>query len=140
MKLSKKVIAVAMLALVSFIMVKCVKAEGINLPDLIKKLPALNQSVLYSIPDAEFNYATSVTLVDLFNEKVKIDIGYSPEAEVLGLVSFKLIEVKNFIKFPILDLVEIEPYIWGGLNRIEDLKELGETDYGVGVKIISLKF
>ena len=115
-------------------------SEGINLPDLINKLPALNQSVIFSLDENKLDYASSVTLVKLWNDKISIDLGYSPSVEALGLVSFKLIEVKDYIKFPILDLVVIEPFVYAGARRIENLKEFGEWDYGVGCKIVSIKF
>ena len=112
----------------------------VNLPDLINKLPALNQSIIFSLDENKFDYASSVTLVQLLDKKISIDLGYSPSVEVLGLVSVKLVEVKKFITFPILDSVVIEPFVYVGARRIENLKEFGEYDYGVGVKLVSLKF
>ena len=112
----------------------------VNLPDLLTKLPALNQSLIFSLDENKFDYATSVTLVKLFNDKISIDLGYSPSVEVLGLVSIKLVEVKDYIKFPILDAIIVEPFVYAGSRRIENLKELGEYDYGCGVKLISLSF
>ncbi len=113
---------------------------AIDLPDLLGKLPALNQSLIFSLDENKFDYASSITLVQLLNKKISIDLGYSPSVEALGLISFKLINVKDYITFPILDLVTIEPFVYVGSKRIENLKEFGEYDYGVGVKLISVKF
>lgn len=115
-------------------------AEEVNLPNLLTKLPALNQSVIFSLDNSKFDYAPSVTLVQLWDKKISIDLGYSPSVEVLGLASFKLVEVKDYLDYPILKWVTIEPFIYAGVSRIENLKELGEYDYGVGVKVISIKF
>lgn len=112
----------------------------VNLPDLLKKLPALNQCLIFSLDESKLDYAVSTTLVKLWNEKISIDLGYSPSVEALGLVSFKLIEVKDYIQFPILKWIIIEPFVYLGFNRIEDLKELGQSTKGIGIKIISLKF
>jgi len=112
----------------------------VNLPDLVKKVPPLNQSVIFSLDENKFDYATSVTLVSLFDKKVNIDLGYSPRVEILGLVSFKLVEVKDIVTFPILDKIVIEPFVYVGSKRIENLKEFGEYSYGLGVKLVSLKF
>lgn len=112
----------------------------INLPDLLKKLPALNQSVIFSLDEYKFDYAVSTTLVKLWQERISIDLGYSPRVEALGLVSIKLVEVKNLITFPILDKIVFEPFIYFGMKRLENLKEPGQSTKGVGVKIISLKF
>lgn len=111
----------------------------INLPEIIENL-SLNQAIIFSLDENKVDYATSVTLVSLFNDKISIDLGYSPQVEALGLVSFKLYELKNIVKFPILDQIVIEPFIYAGSKRIENLKEFGEYSYGVGVKIVSLKW
>ena len=115
------------------------RAEG-SIKDIVDKIPALNQSVIFSLDKSEFDYAVSVTLVQLLNKKISIDLGYSPSAEVLGLISFKLINVKDYLTFPILDKAVIEPFVYVGAKRIENLKEFGEYDYGIGAKIINLKF
>ena len=112
----------------------------VNLPELLEKLPPLNQSVIFSLDENQFDYATSITLVSLFDKKINIDLGYSPRVEVLGLASFKLMEAKKYITFPILDKIVIEPFVYVGSRRIENLKELGEYDYGIGVKLVSLKW
>ena len=119
-------------------------ADDVNPIDYIKKLPALNQAVIFSLDDNEFQYATTVTLVSLLEDKIKVDFGYTPRQELIGLASFKLLEVKDYITFPILDLVEIEPFVYIGLDRIalnegnEDSNN--EIDYGLGVKLLSIKF
>jgi len=112
----------------------------INIPDLLTKIPENHQCLIYNINDAEFSYATTFTLVKVWKERISLDAGYSPSSEVLGAVSLKLIEIKDWIKFPILDLMEIEPMLWVGLDRIENFKDVGEINYGVGVKLIELKF
>lgn len=112
----------------------------VNLSNYLKKLTTINQGVIFSLADSSFDYSASVTLVSLFDKKINLDLGYSPKVEALGLASFKLIEVKDIITFPILDKAVIEPFIYFGTKRLKNLKELGEADYGVGVKIISLKW
>lgn len=124
----------------TFLGCKEAKADNLTISDYLKKLPSLNQSVIFSLTDSKFDYASSVTLLSVWNERISFDIGYSPAVEALGLVSFKLVEVKDYIKFPILDLVVIEPFIYAGIDRIEKFKDLGEFSYGVGVKVLSLKF
>lgn len=132
----------------SFIVILILLAMGLFQParaelgvsDLVSKLPALNQNIIFSLEDNTLDYAASVTLVSLFNSLINIDIGYSPKTQLLGLASIKLIEFKNIVKFPILDKMVVEPFVYVGTRRIENLTDPGEADYGVGVKIISLKF
>src|SRR3990167_8959868 len=102
------------------------RAEEINLPNLLAKIPAVHQSVIFSLDENKIDYAVSTTLVQLWNKKISIDLGYSPSVEALGLVSFKLMEVKDYVQFPILKWITIEPFVYIGTKRIENLKETGE--------------
>jgi len=138
----KKLLIGTIVCLMAIGIIGCKKPAfaEVNLPDLIKKVPPFNQSLIFSLDENKFDYATSITLVSLFDKKINIDLGYSPRVEVLGLVSFKLIEVKDMVTFPILDKIIIEPFVYVGSKRIENLKEFGEYSYGLGVKLVSLKF
>ena len=111
----------------------------INLIDELKKLPAINNALIYSFDDKDLQYASTITLATLLNEKIDIDIGWTPKQQLLGAVSFKLVEVKDYIKFPVLNWVVFEPMIYIGLDRLNS-DESPEIKYGLGVKIISLKF
>jgi hypothetical protein len=116
----------------------------ISVPDLINKIPENHQCLIYSISDSEFQYATTFTLAKVWKERISFDAGYSPSQEAIAAVSVKLIEVKDYIKFPILDLMEIEPMIWVGYDRIAigagNAKDNNEFNWGAGVKLIKLKF
>ena len=125
--------------IVCLITIGVARAE-INLSEQLKKIPAINQSILLNLTDSELDYASSVTLIQLFNKVISLDVGWSPRTQLLGLVSFKLIEVGKWITFPILDKLVIEPFIGYGFDRIEDLKDIGEGSLLIGAKILSVKF
>ena len=119
----------------------CKKAMAdVILSEELKKIPAIHQLILFNITDSKIEYASSVTLVQLFNKTTSIDIGWSPSQELLGLVSVKLVEVKDYLDYPILRWIVLEPFISYGFDRIENFKELGEGNLGVGAKLISIKF
>jgi len=130
------------LVLISLFFAVSVYAE-VDVPDLISKLPALNQAVIFSLDKNEFDYATTITVAE-FKERLKLDIGYTPEKELLALLSVKLVAVKDYLTFPVLDLIEIEPFVYVGLDRIAiglgNAKDNNEIDYGLGVKVLSIKF
>ena len=111
----------------------------LDLGTLVAKLPCLNQAVLYSYDDNQTKYAMSFTVMKLFNY-VKIDAMYVPSSEVGGLVSVKLFNVGKFIQFPLLEYVEFEPFVYAGVANIGGGGDLGEADWGAGVKLISIKF
>ena len=117
-----------------------VQAEEVNLPNLLGKIPALNQAVIFSLDRSEFQYATTVTIASVWEKRIKFDIGYTPSNEIIGLASVSLLKVKKYIDFPILDLVEIEPFLYAGTRRIETITDAGEYDWGVGCKLIAIKF
>jgi hypothetical protein len=128
------------LAVVFLMMCSVVRADEVNVPDWLSKLPGLNQAVIFSLDDNEFQYATTITLASLLKDRIKLDVGYTPKQELIGLASVKLVSIKDYITFPIIDKIEIEPFVYIGLDRMEDFKELGEYDYGLGVKILAIKF
>lgn len=120
--------------------VKPALASDINLPDTLAKIPGLNQAVIYSISDSKWDYATSITCVSLWKDRIKLDIGYTPRQELIGLASLKLISIKDYITFPILDKVEIEPFVYLGTKRLGITEAQNEFDWGCGVKILAVKF
>ena len=143
----KKLLAIGLIVcLITIGLMGCKKeikpalADEISFSDLLGKVPNLNQSIIFSLDEYRFDYAMSLTLIQIWNKKISFDIGYSPTVEALGLVSFKLINVKDYITFPILDLVTIEPFVYIGMNKIENFKEAGEFTKGIGIKLISIKF
>lgn len=133
-----------LLILLSFLFCLNASAE-INVIDELKKLPAVNNGVVYSLADSTFDYVSSVSVVSFLNEKIKVDAGWTPRQKLLALASFKLVSVKDYISFPILDQVSIEPLIYVGYDRVDFGGEKArqannEFDYGAGVKILSLSF
>lgn len=123
------------------LMASNVFAGDLKLTDWADNLPAMNQAVIFSLDNSKWEYASTITLVSfLKDDLIKLDAGYTPSQEIIALASIKLVNVGDYIKFPVIEKLTIEPFIYVGLDRIENFKELGEYDYGVGAKIISIKF
>lgn len=139
-------IILAIVVVGALIFASCNKAsaEEITLSDWLKKIPNIHQCFLYNVTDSEFGYASTVTVASLLKEKINIDVGYSPAQEVIGAVSVKLVEVKDYIKYPILDLLTLEPMFYVGWDRLSigpgNSKAGNEFSYGFGVKILDVKF
>ena len=129
-----------LIALIMSLSLLGIVRADVSIPDVLKKIPVNHQCLIYNLDEGSFDYATTFTLAKALKDKISFDLGYAPSSQLLGAVSVKLVEIKDFIKFPILDLMEIEPMLWIGINRIENFKDLGEYNYGVGVKLLSLKF
>lgn len=95
------------------------------------------QAVLYSFDQHDIHYGSLVTLVK--KGKVSLDVGYSPKQEMIGAISIDLLQMKDYVSIPILDLIKFEPCVYVGVDRIEqDLS--AEYDFGVGAKLLEVKF
>ena len=116
------------------------KAEGVSLIDELKKFPALNQCVIFSVDNKETQYASTITLASLFKERVNLDIGWTPKQEVITAISYKLVEVKDYINFPILKYIVIEPMVYIGWDRLGVTHAQNEFDWGAGCKVLEVKF
>lgn len=109
----------------------------VSLSNLFSSIPNVSQSVMYSMQDYEMKYGTSFTLVSFYKDYVKIDLGYVPTTEVIGILSVKLFNIGEYVKIPLLEYIQFEPFIYGGIQNIDAvIKE----DYGVGVKLLSVNF
>lgn len=134
-----------LLTLALVLMPLMARADTININDIVSKFPALNQDIFYSFTNQQVQYASSATIVSLFNTAnnpdgiIHLDLGYTPASEIIGLVSLKLIDLGKWIQFPIAKYIICEPFVCvGATNLIGDSQK--KFDYGVGVKIISIKF
>jgi hypothetical protein len=114
----------------------------LDLSTLIAKLPCLNQAILYSWESNSVKYAMSFTVISLFNDKINLDAMYVPSSEIGALASFKLFNLGEWIKFPLLEYIEFQPFVYAGMKNIGSGSDLlsSDLDYGVGAKIISIKF
>lgn len=137
----RKLVLAVMTVLVCF---SLAQADTLKLGNVLEKIPAVNNSVLYSLDKGEVDYASTITLVELFNKRISIDAGYTPSQEAIASVTFKLIEVGNYIQFPILKWATIEPGAYVGVDRISlgagNAKDGNELDYGIIVKLLRVAF
>ena len=118
------------------------QSATLDLSTLIAKLPCLNQAILYSIEENKTKYAMSFTVVSFFNDKINLDAMYVPSSEIGALVSFKLFNLGKWVKFPLLEYIEFQPFVYAGLYNIGSGNDMASSDidYGAGAKIISIKF
>jgi hypothetical protein len=114
-------------------------ADSINIPDLFSKFPALNQDVMWSLKNHQTNYGASITLVSLFKDYLHLDLGMTPQQEPIALVSVKLVDLGNIVQFPVLKYIIIEPLAYVGEDDLFSGNDK-RFDYGVGVKVMSIKF
>ncbi len=114
----------------------------LDLGTLVAKLPCLSQAVLYSWDSNSVKYAMSFTVISFLKDKINIDAMYVPSSEIGGLVSIKLFNLGEWVKFPLLEYIEFQPFVYFGLKNIGSGNQVlkSDADYGVGAKLISIKF
>lgn len=118
------------------------QSATLDLSTLIAKLPCLNQAILYSWESNQVKYAMSFTVVSFLDDKISLDAMYVPSSEIGTLVSFKLFNLGKWVKFPLLEYIEFQPFAYFGIKNIGSGDDLliSDADYGCGAKIISIKF
>ena len=141
----KKLILTALIAFVATI----AHADSLSLGDSLKKIPALRPGVAYSVCDQKWNYLMTLDIAKW--KALTLEVGYAGAAEntadkLVGVLSFDIFNAKKFgITYPIADLIDLRLGIYGGVGHIQlgdapTMRGGNETDYGVSLTAISLKF
>jgi len=131
--MKKLILALVMVGL----LVGQVSAASLDLGDELEKLPDMQQGIFYDFEDNEIEYMTSIKVAE-WND-INLEIAYSSEDAVLGVISYNLIALKDIIEFPILDLIEFAPGVAFGMSRIEgDLS--AEFQWGLTFSFIKVRF
>jgi hypothetical protein len=120
------------------------KADELTVGDVLKKFPSVNNGILFSVNSKDVQYVSSVTLAQFFNDKLKIDAGWTPSQEGVVLVSWQTFKAQDITKIPVLEYIVIEPFVYAGFDRISlgagNAKDGNEFDYGAGAKILNIRF
>lgn len=103
--------------------------------------------VYYSFKDHAVNHVETVNLVS-FKDVINLEGGYAGDADksdgkvVLALsADIKQLALKNYIKFPILDLIALKPAFFVGAGQISKMDfRAFKMDYGIGATCLSVKW
>lgn len=114
-------------------------AEGVSLSETLAKLPPMKQGIAYSFSDADFSYLSTIELASW--KGFTLEAGYSSTDKMVGVISYPILKLKDLgITLPVLDLLECNLGVYAGYGRIENLKEIGEADWGISATLISIHF
>lgn len=128
--------------LAQFAPAKSAKAEG-----FIDKIPTVHAGIMYSLRDSAVNHSETFDIFS-WKDSLFVELGYAGDADEsdhkgIAVVSYdiKQLHLGNYVKLPLLDLVQFRPSIYIGLGSInaQDL-EGSKLDYGLGATLISYKF
>lgn len=98
------------------------ESKNLEIVDLLKSIPGLNQGLFYNAIDSKLEYMASIELAQW--KGITLEAGYSYEDAALLIASYPVLKLKDIgITLPILDLVEFNLGGAIGLNRINGSNE-----------------
>jgi len=105
-----------------------------GIADNVKKLP-LRQGAVYSLKDSEFSHSSSAVLFEKWN--VGVEAGYIDNGKVMGSISYKLLDLKDYISTPLLKEISFRP---GAYVAFDEINDEVKVDYGVSFTLLTLKW
>lgn len=119
------------------------RAEIINMPEILSKLPALNHGVAYSLVDSRWNY---ITTIDVIKKKgFALEFGYAGAAKntgskVVAVLSYEVLQAGT-VDLPIIKNQNLKLGGYFGVGQIDigALDNGNETDAGL-TAMTTIKF
>lgn len=111
------------------------------------KVPPMSAGVFYSMKDHAINHGETFTAITI-KDYINLELGYAGDADEADnkaisalTLTIPQLALKNYVTFPILDLIEFRPAIYAGLGNI-NIKDMSgaKFDWGFGATLISAKF
>ena len=105
--------------------------------EVIAKLD-LKQGVAYSVIDKKINYLSTAKVAE--KGDFALEIGYAGSRnntghKIVGVASYDVMELKEYIDIPVLDLIKIRLGVYGGYGR---LTGSNEWDAGVSATLFEI--
>jgi hypothetical protein len=129
-----------LLVLISLLlMLGCVKtssADPITVGEVVDKLPALKQGVVYSLKDSEFAHASTAEIVEKWG--VTLEAGYIDNGKLMTALTKELINAKDYIDIKFVKELMFRPGIYVAFDEIDTGDP--EVDYGISATFLEVKF
>lgn len=128
----EKLIITATLCL---IFASCAQAESISISETLKDVP-LRQGIVYSLRDSEISHLSTAVLAEKWN--FGLEAGYMDSGKLVGAVSYRLLDLKNYVTLPIIKELSFRPGIYVATDEIDTGSP--KLDYGVSLTVLSLSW
>lgn len=112
--------------------------DSLNVGEIVKKLPELKQGVAYSFIDEEFNYISTLEVAKY--KDLNLELGYNSKDKIVIAVSYPLVELKDYIDLPILNLLKCNIGVYAGYGRLGITEGNNEFDWGFSMTILEIKW
>ena len=136
-----------MLVLVIVLLAGAAHAEALSLSTALEKIP-WKQGVAYSFIDSKMNYISTIEVMKKWG--FTAEIGYAGAADntdhkLIGVISYPLVKMSDFVDVPVLNLIEANIGVYGGVGNIcvKDAftnDDSNEKDYGVSLTLLRVKW
>jgi len=114
----------------------CLPVQAIEFKEIVDKLPPMNQGIGYSIIEGGVTYLTTTPV---FNKgRVNLEVGYASKEAVIGVLSYKALQLGDYTDIPILKEIEPNVGVYYGFKHINQMQ--GESDYGISLTLLDVKF
>lgn len=112
------------------------KVNPLDISSWMEALPDLKQGAVYSVNDKVVKYCSTTNL--LVTRYLILEAGAIPiNNEAIIAITYELIKLKDHIDVPILDLIELNIGIYGGIINPMNTNEF---DWGISATAINVKF
>lgn len=142
--MKKLLIGLMMLGMVSTAQASPLKFED-AIKKIVEKVP-MKQGMAYSFVDDKFNF---ISTLEVANWKgATAEFGYAGSAsesghKLVGVISYPILKLKDYIDVPVLNLIEANIGAYGGLGKIQfggDVSNDNLWDMGVSLTLMEIKF
>lgn len=116
----------------------CIPCYAIDLSDTLNKLPNMKQGIGYSLQDSTIEYLTTSEVAKY--KDFSIEVGYTSEDAVIGVVSLNIINFRDYLTIDYLKEIEINLGIYGGFKRLGISAEQNESTWGISATLLNFTF
>jgi hypothetical protein len=131
--MKKVVLALGLVLLVA----GAVWADPVNVPDLINKMPIVEQGIVYNLSEDAWQPITSVPVYKW--KMLALSAGYVGPDKAAVAMSIDLLDFSDFTTMPILEWVSIKPCYFYSMDRLFDHGK-SDDSHGFGTSILDIRF
>jgi len=112
------------------------QAEDVKVGDILSKIPALKQGVAFDISESEFNYISTINVLQY--KDFGLGAGYATDDKAVVTLNYNLGGLKKIgIDTPITNFIDITVGMYAGYGRVTGSNEFS---LGPSLTIIDVKF
>ena len=110
----------------------------VDVSDWLNEVPYVKQGAVYSFQENDIKYCSTIRLIE--TRYLDLEVGIVPsDNEIIGVISYELLKAKDYVDAPLLDLIELNVGVFGGVKDPFDADEY-ELECGLSATFVNVKF